>query len=336
MSESDFDDGVFYKGAEIPMPGAPAVKLDNGDSCIPQHYLKYEHSLKSVQEIVSHIEFSKKYPVFVCEDECGLYVQVGVIGHDNYKRGAGQPLKIVYGRKWRVEANLPTAEVVQTVFLALKKAREHEVRELLTLKCVVSGHVSTPFNNHHDIVFMAQNREFFEPRESRMRSDETLAGRICACLGALRFDGRGFVFIDVEECRNGSILVDVDLSGKAVNMPEISGRLSILVRDFNENELLYGLMEEFLRLSDRHVDEHFKYLDFARFSRKQSIARIGEMSILLRNQDLSGTDFDKTFFDMNYEVDATRVPKLGEGVLADKIREDLRSFGVLDGQLPIL
>jgi hypothetical protein len=35
-------------------------------------------------------------------------------------------------------------------------------------------------------------------------------------------------------------------------------------------------------------------------------------------------------------VDATRVPKLGEGALADKIRENLRSFGVLDGQLPVL
>jgi hypothetical protein len=336
MTQSNDMDGVFYKGAEIPMPGAPAVKLDNGDSCIPQHYLKYQHTLKSVQEIVSHIEFSKKYPVFVCEDECGLYVQVGIIGHDNYKRASAKPLKIVYGRKWRVEPNLPTAEVVQTVFLALKKAREHEVRELLTLRSAVSGRVSTPFNNHHDIVFMAQNVSFFEKAESQMRGGESYVDRFCTCLDLVRFDGRFVECVDVEECRNGMALVDLELRGEAVNMPEILGRFSVLVRDFSENEFLYSLMEELLRLNDRYVDEQFKYLDFPRFSRQQSIEQIGEMSILLRNQDLSGTDFDKTFFDMNYEVDATRVPKLGEGALADKIRENLRSFGVLDGQLPVL
>ncbi len=118
---------------EEPLTNAPIIELGNGKSCIPQHYLFYKHSLKSVEQIVALVDFDESYPVFACEDEKGIYVQVGVIGFDNYHRLSSDK-KIVYGRKWRIETQLPSSEIIQTIFLAIKKAREHEIRELFRLE----------------------------------------------------------------------------------------------------------------------------------------------------------------------------------------------------------
>ena len=69
---------------------------------------------------------------------------MGVVGHDNYqKQPATGGLKLFFGRKWRVEPELPTSEVIQSVFLAIKKSREHEIRELF--KLTLSGSITTPF-----------------------------------------------------------------------------------------------------------------------------------------------------------------------------------------------
>ena len=143
---------------ESPIENAPSVKLDNGGLCIPQHYLRYHHTRQSVERIILDIDYSDRYPVFVCEDDSGLYLQVGIVGYDNYAPRASQSgLKVVYGRKWRVEPQLPTSEIIQTVFLALKKAREHEVRELFRFHHRSGS--TTPFNTHHDLPLMSQNAD---------------------------------------------------------------------------------------------------------------------------------------------------------------------------------
>jgi hypothetical protein len=51
----------------------------------------------------------------------------------------------MYGRKWRVDHKLPTSEIVQTVFLTLKTARKHEIRERFRLSAF--NKITTPFNN---------------------------------------------------------------------------------------------------------------------------------------------------------------------------------------------
>lgn len=72
-----------------------------------------------------------------------MYVQIGLIGRENYERGpAVRRRKLVYGRKWRLDADTPSSEILQTMYLAIQKAREHEVRELLTVYDAHSGATS--------------------------------------------------------------------------------------------------------------------------------------------------------------------------------------------------
>lgn len=49
----------------------------------------------------------------------------------NTNTSTEQAKKIVYGCRWMLEPTMPISEVVQTVLLAVKKAREHELREIV-------------------------------------------------------------------------------------------------------------------------------------------------------------------------------------------------------------
>ena len=121
---------------EKALKNAPKTELADGRLCVPQHYLSYQHTLQSVEQLLLNIDFDPRYPIFVSQDGSGnsssIYIQVGVVGADNSTTSNAENSqdKIVYGREWRIEPQLPTSEIIQTVFLALKKAREHEVREL--------------------------------------------------------------------------------------------------------------------------------------------------------------------------------------------------------------
>ena len=112
-----FDQARFAKAsigsgdAETAIPGAPRILIGGGKSCVPQQFLEYCHTLESVEDILSEITFDEDYVRFVSEDATGLYVQIGIIGKDNYRRSLPPGSnKIVYGRKWRVERNLPMPE----------------------------------------------------------------------------------------------------------------------------------------------------------------------------------------------------------------------------------
>jgi hypothetical protein len=130
-----------------------------------QHYLSYQHSLQSVEQLLLDIDFDPRYPIFVSQADAdlsaktgsGLYVQVGIVGVDNYKSSDNGQEKLVYGRKWRVEPQLPSSEIIQTIFLALKKAREHEIRELFRLEH--KDKMTTPLNNHHDFPLLTNSRD---------------------------------------------------------------------------------------------------------------------------------------------------------------------------------
>ncbi len=140
---------------EKSMSKAPVVKLSNGEYCIPQHYLTYHHTIESVEALICDIDYDPRYVVFAAQELGCIYIQVGVVGHDNYASSTQKKdqLKLLFGRKWRVEPELPTSEIIQSVFLAIKKSREHEVRELLKLN--INNSITTPFNTHVDLPLMA-------------------------------------------------------------------------------------------------------------------------------------------------------------------------------------
>lgn len=260
--------------------GAPVAKLAEDLNCIPQHYLVYQHTRKSVEQLVMKIHYHDRYPIFVSEDEGGIYIQIGVIGWDNYlPREQQSGSKIVYGRKWRVEPQLPSSEIIQTVFLAIKKAREHEIRELFQVQ--IHQCQATPFNNHHDLPMMAHCRSLVQ----KARTSSTLEDD----LSLIQYDGARFSISHQEQRHTGQWLVELSIiPGDQTELPEICNMarenkfITLLLEDLDSNELLHRLMRCLLDISDRHVDEHFQFEGFARFSWQHQVMTIAELSVATR------------------------------------------------------
>lgn len=328
-----------YKIAEEPIKGAPYIELDDGHGCIPQHFLKYDHSYDSVTEIISDIDYADKYPIFVCDQGGGLTIQIGIIGFDNYKeKNSDNPKHIVYGRKWRVEKNLPSSEVIQTVFLALQKAREHEVRELLKLKSIKTHKKSTPFSGHHDTPYLAECL-------NQVRKKETSKGlskkqKIESCLERLEFDSQKLTLINFQECFSNITLLEIEIGDSNLiesDMPELLGsHLTITLEGFSEDTLFLSIIKALIQKSNEHVEENFTYREFKRFSSNVSISDIGDISIALRNKDniTKSQHFLRSFKETNYQVDATRVPKIKNGMVM-KLKDLMDIHGELSGHLPL-
>ncbi|PCI51816.1 MAG: hypothetical protein COB49_00670 [Alphaproteobacteria bacterium] len=317
---------------ERPIENAPSIELGNGGLCIPQHYLLYQHTRLSVEKIVLDIDYNDRYLIFVCEDKGGIYIQIGIVGYDNYISLKSQKdLKVVYGRKWRVESQLPTSEIIQTVFLALKKAREHEARELF--RFTHDKTFTTPFNNHHDLPLISQNADLVQLSEEKT-GFESLKSQ----LESIHYDSAKLHLKTIKKLANEKWLIDIKIEPDANGqLPEINDMaISFLLDELSTNELYYQLMGEFLSLSDRHVDENFHYKGFARFSRKNSIIALAELSSILRkkSQDEEHHAFAQAYEAANYETDKSRVPKLYYGLLSDKIKLNIARFGQLEGILP--
>ena len=329
---------------EKPIDQASSVTLRNGEQCIPQHYLVFAHDRESVEEIVVNIDFDDKYLIFVSEDSSGIYVQIGIVGFDNYVAIDDQAdKKVVYGRKWRVEAQLPSSEIIQTVFLAIKTAREHEVRELLQLK--ENNRTTTPFNNHHDLPLMAQNSELvtaepFKPKERLSRQ------KIQKYLNKLVYDNSLFSCKSLRDIDENSCLCGVQISkGRHSQLPEIQNRtqdatknktIYLVLSKMTVNEFHFQLMETLIGESNRYVEERFTYLGFARFSRNNNIHAIADLSYTLRQKETEHKQnkFSAILEESNYHTDKTRVPILKDGPQSNKLRNKLALFGKLNGILP--
>jgi hypothetical protein len=321
---------------EYPIPKAPLVKIKDDTHCIPQHYLQFDHSVESVEHLVVDIEYSEHYPIFVSADISCIYLQVGIIGYDNYQpKSQQQGRKIVYGRKWRVEPQLPTSEIIQTAFLAILKAREHEVRELFRL--VNDESVSSPFSNHHDLPLMANEPQLLKHSVSVEQHKDTHHW-LQKQLDNVAYDLATFSVEEVTEYKNGRWIIDIDVKPHSeTQLPELyHAEITLFLDHLSTNELYFTLMDALLDMSRRHVEENFKYKGFTRFSRQNDIAAIGQLSSLTRRRESLGyqSEFDQTFIDTNYETDRTRVPKLGNGPLSSKLREQLHRFNITDGILP--
>jgi hypothetical protein len=239
----------------------------------------------------------------------------------------------VYGRRWRIDTYIPTSEVIQTAFLAIKKACEHEVRELLTIRDRDSGRTGTPFSTHVDLPLMARFPELVmrEASPAAQPAPETW-------LQGVRFDGREMKVDDVTLRPNGNLIVDV-VFAKASSPRVRSGfeqlQMTIVLRELSEASLVHEIMNALIHRSDRLVDEQFRYRGFARFSQGVDPARVSQLSVVTRTGGLPDEQFKLVRATLNYDTDTRRVPSLGAGMLAHRNRQALRQEGELGGHMPI-
>lgn len=326
---------------ETALPKAPAVVLDDGTNCIPQHYLSYQHSKHSVSEIIAEIDFDPRFVLFVDEDNASVFIQVGIIGKDNYiKSDAQEAEKIVYGRRWRVEPQLPSSEIIQTAFLALIKAREHEIRELLKYSCEHANEpekttITTPFSCHHDLPLMAMSRTT-DVTETKVPLSEPSIRRT---FSSLSYDHASVELGSIQALKQQQCLLEINITPSHLStLPELKQPSSgyIIADDTSEDGILNSVMDYALQLSNRYTEEHFLFKGFARFSRNNSVNKISVLSAKTRiREDLKNDDeFVDTFAAANYETDSTRVPKIGTGKLGSKIKAQLNKFDIKYGILP--
>jgi hypothetical protein len=315
------------------MPKAPRVQLSNGAYCVPQHYLTYHHTLQSVETLICDIDYDEKYVIFASQDSGGIYIQIGVVGHDNYQSGASSyqanaannGLKLLFGRKWRVEPELPTSEIIQTVFLAIKKAREHEVRELFKLKLGKSS--TTPFNSHIDLPLMAEFSDL-SANKDKASAQTTINDTLANILDCIQYDGCKLSLKQLEQRGNGLWLVDLSYP-KSTEQPAADNDTTIYLQipDLSLNTLSRALIDELIKMSDAHVDKHFSYKGYHRFDPTIDIAHIADLSQQTRQQELAA-HFAQEFSKTNYEVDQMRIPVVSSGPLAQKNKAVLEQFNI--------
>jgi hypothetical protein len=317
---------------ETPMPLAPCIALDNGERCIPQHHLQFSQTVETVSAVLGEIEALDDMLLFCGSDASGLYLQVGVIGPDTYDRAPERPQRLVYGRKWRIESYTPTSEVIQTALLAIKKACEHEVRELLVFHGA-GGKRATPFSTHGDLPLMAHYPELVAGVAEAPQPE------LLQWLGALRFDGRAIRLVEMQVRRNGSVVLDLMLAdggeGRTPRYGFERTELTVVLPALERSALLHEIMGALILHSDRLVDEQFRYRGLARFSRALDPWRIAQLSIVTRTRGPAHEAFEPLRQQANYEVDRQRVPSLGAGRLAEQNRQRLLRAGPLGGYMPL-
>lgn len=337
---------------ESALDNAPKTELADGRLCVPQHYLSYNHTLQSVEALVLDIDYDPRYPVFVSKalhdnDQAGLYIQVGVIGVDNYSENskAESQTKIVYGRKWRVEPQLPSSEIIQTVFLAIKKAREHEVRELFRLQH--NDKTTTPFNGHHDLPLLERsaqrlqnNTDGYSKNILNLNSAAQFNLQLDQVLCQLNYADQEFELLSLLRRPSGQYLVELMMKHSNDSaLPELKAQtyISFFLAELNINQFLHQLMQQLIHLSDRHVDEHFRYRGFHRFSWNNNVEAIAEISAEIRqlHKDESLEQFQQHWQQNNYETDRSRIPNPAPGELWNKIHQQLKQFSPQEHTLPI-
>ena len=325
---------------ETALPNAPEAALANGQRAVPQQFLQVQRSRESLEHIVADIAFNEQYPLFVGQDNATLYLQAGVIGKENYPRTAHQRVtpKIVYGRKWLIEVNTPTSEVVQTALLALKKIREHEIREKFFFR-TRNNNTTTPFNSHMDLPLMADNAELFTTAENQKQNPLTedslreLLSRVTISTLSVQLKSQ----LSLSGNRH---LLELSVIGNAQTehaFAELLNQdLNIIVDNLSKAQVLHQLLNELIAISDRWVEEHFLFNGFARFSRTQCPERIGEFSLATRQVAHPNSHFSQCYKKMTYQVDFDRKPAYASArsKLGRKQRQQLANHPELEGHLP--
>ena len=326
---------------ETPLPFAPYISLTGQQFVVPQQFLNVNRDLKSVEAILSKITFDDDYLLFVNEIDGGLFLQVGIIGVENYPRNEEQKYqnKIVYGRRWFIEPTTPTSEVIQTAFLAIKKAREHELRENIIFTND-KGIKTTPFNTHMDLPLLVANQESVISNNSNDQlSDKTeITETINTVLKQVTINKHCPSLVAVHQIDDTRVLVDLSLMDTSSNshFPELEGvTLSIFCEDFTVRTFLHELMNELVKRSDRYIEECFSFDGFNRFSQNVCPLKLAEFSNATRKIHNVDSRFEKHFRQMSYEVDASKAPYFSSGELGKKQRMMIDQSGVQNGYLPL-
>jgi len=321
---------------ESPLPFAPHITMGNNQSIVPQQYLDVIRTVDNIENILNKIDFHEHYLLFAGELNNILYIQVGIIGTENYPNNKEQSkeVKIVYGRRWMIEPTTPTSEVVQTALLAIKKAREHELREkfVLTICDQIDHHKTkktTPFNSHMDLPLMVGNsKELTKPSSND----------IYELTNQINFSSFNVQLNQITPLKNESYLVEATLANGA--MPEqhfielLNKQVSFIIKDQTQQHFLHGLMTELIHCSDCYIEENFLYDGFARFSQDVNPLKIAEFSYKTRNIDNPDKRFESYFTDMSYRVDSSKAPNYANGELGRKQRSAVIDKRVNAGHMP--
>ncbi len=328
---------------ETPLPYAPVVEVEGGAGVVPQQYLEVRRSLSNVEAILSKITTPEGFLLFAAKENDLLYLVTGIIGHENYgkKKETKETAKLVYGRRWLIEPSAPTSEVVQTAILAIKKAREHELRERfvyyseVTLTEVPKVGRATPFNCHLDLPLMVAECEgMIASPDDDWNIDDVLS--------RVRIDNMIATLEATAGITGGRALYDINIKSdgiKSTSFNDLDGaRLTFLCQKGTRAEFLHEFFCALLKHSDESVDESTRFEGFARFSRSLCPEKIGNFSRRTRNITPDNDLFDDYFEDMSYRVDAAKAPPLNSGALGVKQRFTLDaarlSTAGLAGYLP--
>ncbi len=344
LSSSSKQCSSLNRYGEKPLKGAPTVTIANDLAAIPQQFLQVTRTLENIEAVLAELDFGANYPLFAGVEGPVFYVQVGVIGAENYpsKQNArygshySGPLgtKIVYGRKWMIEAAAPTSEVVQTVFLAIKKAREHELREHLYLHSECGEHRATPFNTHIDLPLLtrlAASSNWGNPVAESGLSFESLT----QVLKRVRFSGVEFELTALKSIDDTHSIATLTLAANNPLFPEFArARINVMFTVGNTSYFLHALMAALIQRSDEYVQEHFLFKGFARFSHTVCPAQLAQFSIDTRQVGPLSRECRAAFSSMNASVDAGRAPRLNQNLLGLKQLSHIKQFASLEGYLP--
>lgn len=312
---------------------APRIRLSNGELAVPQQFLEVSRTLENLSNVLAEIQLPKHYQLFCGQEASVLYLQIGVIGQENYAASVKVPGqdKVVYGRRWIIEDSTPSSEIVQTAMLAVKKAREHELRELVTLRINDGKSIATPFNCHLDLPLMQGNR-------SAMNSDTPFS--INSALPKIRIAKASLKLIQsitfgskriIEVCIN----TDKNTNVSDFHFPELlNTTITVVCEQADGSDFLHQLISTLITLSDRTIEEQIAFKGFNRFSHKIDVLKLAEFSYQTRNISATDSRFDSAFENMSYRIDASKAPGYNHGKLGRQQRNLMSKFKNLGGHLP--
>lgn len=308
---------------------APIIRLSNGQCAVPQQYLDVVRNLDNLSNVLAKITTPENFQLFAGQEGSCLFLLVGVIGQENYAENVKVPNqdKIVYGRRWLIEGTTPTSEIVQTAMLAVKKTREHEIRELVSLHINQGENRTTPFNCHLDLPLMVAKQPAMYSQATELIEDLLDDIRIAGTeLKLLRS-------IDLGEKR----IVEVALKpgSKHCHFPELQDAvLTIVCEQADGHDFLHQLMATLIKHSDRFVEENVSFKGFYRFSHNLDVQKLAEFSYQTRNIKATDKRFNNEFTDMSYRVDAAKAPKYNDGELGRQQRALLAQYDSIGGYMP--
>ena len=313
---------------EQPIENAPIIELDNGAGCIPQHYLSYCHSIATIEQIIANCAFDNDYLLMAGHDSSGLYIQIGIIGFDTYRSPKRQETKkVVYGRRWRIEPYFPTSELIQTIYLAIKKAREHEIRE--RLKINVDGKCSAPFSSHQDLPLICNQFDELSAIEHHY-SFEQFRRALVKFAKSIRFDHSSLQLLNIEKRYRDTIAIDIKfIASEWSEMPETQNAiLTVMIKKPGIDLFLHELMDALIKHSDDYVAENFLYNNVPRFSKSVNPLRIAQLSQQVRRKlpQPEHQEFYIRLAEHNECVDKLRAPTLVGKKIIEGVMQKLEMY----------